>query len=75
VRDQHDGGAGGDQTRQRLGERDLAGVVDAGGRLVEHEQLGLAGERPGDEDALLLPAGQRADAVARPVRQADGRER
>ena len=37
--------------------------VDAGGRLVEEEDLGLVRERLGDEDAALHPARQRHDLV------------
>ena len=60
---------------ERVGERLLVGQVDAGGRLVEEEQVGLAGQRPGDQHALLLAAGELGDAVARPVGQADHLER
>jgi hypothetical protein len=45
VGDQHDGGSGADQRLQRRGEGVLARGVDPGGRLVEHEQLGLPRER------------------------------
>ena len=48
----------------------LVGQVDAGGRLVEEEQLRLAGQRSRDQRALLLAAGQRGDAVAGPVARA-----
>ena len=41
---------------------DELGVQRAGG-LVEEHDLGLHGQRAGDRDALLLPAGE----VARPV--------
>ena len=44
---------------QRVGEGLLVGQVDAGGRLVEEEQLGLAGQRAGDQHPLLLAAGER----------------
>ena len=46
-----------------------------GGRLVEDEQVGVAGEGAGDQHALLLAAGQRGDAVAGLVGEADGRDR
>ena len=59
---------------QRVGQRVLVGQVDAGGRLVEEEQLGLAGEGAGDQHPLLLPAGEVGDAVAGPVGQTDHRE-
>ena len=58
VGDQHDGGAAVLEAAQRVGQRLLAGQVDPGGRLVEDEQVGLAGERAGDQHPLLLPAGQ-----------------
>ena len=57
----------GEQRRQRL----LGVDVDAGRRLVEHQQVGLSGERLGDEGALLLAAGQRGDGLPRPLGQAD----
>ena len=44
----------------------LGGLGDAerGGRLVEHDDLGLAEERAGDRDGLALPAGQARDGDA-----------
>ena len=54
---------------QRAGERRLAGGVDAGGRLVEDQQLRLGGQGPGDQRALLLAAGERRHRVARPDRR------
>ena len=60
---------------QGVGERLLALQVDPGGRLVEHEQVGLAGERAGDQHPLLLAAGQRGDAVPGLVGEADRLER
>ena len=44
------------QLAEQPGERLLRVDVDAGGRLVEDEQLRLRGERLRDEGALLLPA-------------------
>ena len=49
--------------------------VDPGGGLVEHQQVGLAGQRAGDEDALLLPAAQLGHAEARAVGQPDDVDR
>ena len=56
----------GDQQDRRVGVRPqgaheiehlgLDGGVETGGRLVEHEQLRVAGERHGDHDPLLHPA-------------------
>ena len=60
---------------QRPGERLLAGRVDPGGRLVEDQQLRLAGQRPGDQRALLLAAGEGGDRVAGPVGEADRGQR
>ena len=39
--------------------------IEAGGRLVEKEQLGIADERAGERQPLLLPARERADARRR----------
>ena len=73
--DQHDGGArASSSVPQGVGERLLVGQVDAGGRLVEDEQVRLAGQRAGDEHPLLLAAGQRGDAVAGPVGEPDDLE-
>ena len=36
----------------------LRGDVEAGGRFVQHKQVGIAGQRHGDADPLLLSAGQ-----------------
>ena len=55
---------------QGVGERLLVGRVDAGGRLVEEEQVGLAGQRAGDQHPLLLAAGELGDAVAGARRRA-----
>jgi hypothetical protein len=38
------------------------GRVEAGGRLVEEDQVGVADDADGDVDAPLLAAGERADA-------------
>ena len=64
---------GGRHAREDAGERVLAGGVHAGGRLVHDQQLGLGGERPGDEHPALLAAGERGDRVLQPVGEADGR--
>jgi hypothetical protein len=36
----------------------LRGDVECAGRLVQDQQPGRDGERPGDRDPLALPAGQ-----------------
>src|SRR6202795_2679203 len=45
------------EARLRLG-------IDASRRLVQDQELGVRDQRAGDEDPLLLPGGQRADARA-----------
>src|SRR5579884_4206150 len=42
-----------------------AGFVDAGGELVAQEHRGRAHEREGEQQALELPAGERADRLRR----------
>ena len=55
--------------RQDLG----AGAgVEVAGRLVGEDDLGTAGEGPGDGDALLLPAGQFRRSMLQAVLQPDG---
>src|SRR6185503_11639085 len=49
--------------------------VDAGCRLVEDEELWLAGERLGDEGALLLAAGEPLDRGGRVLLEADAGDR
>ena len=75
VGDQDDGRAGVLEAAERVGERLLARQVDACGRLVEHEQVGLAGQCAGDQHPLLLAAGERGDAVVATVGEADDVER
>ena len=67
------------QLLQQVDHTCLDGDVERGDRLVEHEQLGLQGQRAGDADALALTAGElRRVAVgvlgaqARPDRAARG---
>ena len=65
VRDQHDrggprrGGEAGQVRKQRL----AGGEVQAGGRLVEQEEVGIRDERPGDRDPSPLPGRQRAERL------------
>ena len=74
VRDQQDGGV--DAPAQLLDEVEdlgLHGGVEAGGRLVEDEQLRVHGQRHGDDHALLLAAGElERIAAQRPVGVGDG---
>ena len=55
-----------DVAQQRLRQRG----VDAGHRLVEHDQLGLGHQRPRHLEQLALAAGQRAGVVVAHVRRA-----
>ena len=50
-------------------------AVQLGRRLVQQEQPRPAGERPGQHQALLLPAGERLGGPVAPVREADRRQR
>ena len=63
------------QPMQQLAERVLRLDVDAGRRLVEHEQPRMRRERLRDERALLLAARQRAQPPPREGAQADALER
>ena len=57
VGDQQDRRVGlGPQRAHEVEHLGLDGGVEAGGRLVEHEQLRVAGERHGDHDPLLHAA-------------------
>ena len=49
--------------------------VDGGERLVHEQDRRLVGERAGDRDALLHPAGELPGIVVDESRQPDGRER
>ena len=74
---------GGDQYRSPLVaqlaedlEDPLArGAIDAAQRLVEQQHAGVLYERPGDQDALALAAGERAEPAAALGRQPDALER
>ena len=59
VGDEQDGGVGlGLERAHEVEHARLDGRVQPGRRLVEDEQLGVGGERDGDDDALLHPARQ-----------------
>ncbi len=59
VADQQDGGVdAGPQLLDQVEHLGLDRGVEAGRGLVEHEQAGVARERHGDHDALLLAAGE-----------------
>ena len=46
--------------------------VEVAGRLVAEDDRRLAGQRPGDGDALLLATGELARAMLQPVAETDG---
>src|SRR6266567_5978493 len=54
----HDRSAAGHQTLEPLLDQPLRLAIDAGGRLVEYENLGLEGHSPGKGDQLALPCGE-----------------
>ena len=70
---------GGEHDRQPVGVQVVEQVqdlvagahVDAGRRLVQQQQVGLAEQRAGDEHALLLAAGQLADVAVGQVADAE----
>src|SRR5262245_24512806 len=74
VGDEQDGPSTMDKYVEGLGEDLLTGRVDAGGGLVQYEQVGLGGERAGDERALLLPAAQRRHRRVGAIGEADRTE-
>ena len=49
--------------------------IEAGGRLVEEQQLGVADQGAGDRQALLLAAGELADARVALLLQGERGER
>ena len=53
----------------------LPGDVDALDRLVEHQEIGLAQERAGEQHALQLAARDRLDRARRQPRRPDFGER
>jgi hypothetical protein len=59
------------RTGQHAAEHVDADGVQAGERLVEHEQLRVVHERGGELDALLVAQRQRLHAVARPLGEAE----
>src|SRR5690606_31721985 len=65
VEDGEDARAALAQAGEGGGEGLLGVTVDAGERLVEDEELGPADEGAGDEDTLLLAAGEDADRLVR----------
>ena len=64
-----EGGAAHHQAIERVLDHRFVFGIDRGQRLVEHQNRRVAKERPGDGDALALPAGELDAALAhhRPV--------
>ena len=67
--------AGAHQLGQQVGQGALGLQVDAGGRLVQHQQLRLAGQRSSYQDPLLLSAGEGGHLGRRSVSQVDNVQR
>ena len=63
------------QVHERVAEQLLRLDVDAGDRFVEHEQLGIRGERVRDQRALLLPARELVQPLAPVVGERDRLDR
>src|SRR5665647_2806705 len=59
------------QPREEAEDRLLGVHIHAGERLVEQQHVRLLGERPGEEHALLLAAGQLADGALRELGDAE----
>lgn len=75
VNDDHDRRARGLRIRKGAREGFLAGNVDARHRFVKYEEVRIANERPGDQYALLLPAGQFGDISVDKITNAERVER
>lgn len=70
VRGEQDGALGG-EVGQHVAEADAFLGVQAGGGLVDDEQLWVVDQRLCDADALAHPAGEGLDTLARGVGEAD----
>src|SRR5581483_3579116 len=56
---------------EQFGDRALRGAVDAGKRLVKDHDLWVHHQSTCDQDALLLPAGEREEGFPGEMRQSD----
>jgi hypothetical protein len=56
---------------QHIDDGALRRGVDTGERLVQEVEIGILRKRPGEEDALLLAAGQLADLARGEIGHAD----
>ena len=65
--DQHAGAGDVACGLQHVEDLRLHGDVERGGRLVADEQVGVVGDRDGDDDALPLAAGQFVRERPRPL--------
>jgi hypothetical protein len=59
------------QRLQDIDDGAFRGGVDTGERLVQKVEIGILRQRPGEEHALLLAAGQLADLAVREIAHAD----
>jgi len=76
VGDEQDGQAAAPvELDQEVDERALAGEVHPVGRLVEHQEIRLAGEGAGEQHALLLATRELAEEAPRQGGDADELER
>ena len=73
--EQHRGAVLLHEVHERVAEAGLRLDVDTRDRLVEHEQLGLGGQRLGDQHALLLAARQLREAAPAHLGERDRLER
>ena len=71
VRDDDRGDALALELEQEVEQRLAVGLVEAGGRLVEDQELHALGERLGDLDQLLLADAEIGDQRRRRLVQAD----
>ena len=57
--DDHDGEAAATiQISEEIDDRRLAGDIHSRGWFIKHKEIGVGGQRSGQEHALLLPCGQ-----------------
>ncbi len=75
VRDQQQRGAVlAIEPEHEVGNLDAGGAIEIAGRLVGHQELGLARKGARDRDALLLAAGQLPRIVPHPLGETDARK-
>ena len=65
----------GDGAGDGLADQRRAGRIELRGRFVEQQQPGARGQRPGEHEALLLPAGEGRGGAVAPVRERHRGER